>query len=96
MKKKKTFLYYIYCALGQKSHPSCDKTADRVALIRLLITLQILITNFFIIGGVIVNVASIKKHWNDETKVEVYIDGVSAEMYQTPPARKVNRVLEFE
>lgn len=96
MKKKKTLLYYIYCALGQKSHPSCDKTADKVAFIRLAITLQILITNFFIIGGVIVNIASIKKHWNDKTKVEVYIDGVSAEIYQTPPVRNVNRTFEFE
>ena len=58
MNKKKGPLYYIYCALGEKSHPNCNKTADRVALIRLVITLQILITNFFIISGVI-------RHWND-------------------------------
>ena len=64
MKHKKGFLYYIYCALGEKSHPHCNKTADRVALIRLLVTSQILITNFFIIGGVIINVVSIKHHWN--------------------------------
>jgi hypothetical protein len=96
MKKKKTLLYYIYCALGQKSHPSCDKTADKVAFIRLLITLQILITNFFIIGGVIVNVASIKRHWNDKTTIHVVIDGSVLPEYQTPPLRKMNRVLEFE
>ena len=65
MKQKKGFLYYIYCALGEKSHPNCNKTADRVALIRLLVTLQLLITNFFIIGGVIINIASINRHWND-------------------------------
>lgn len=53
MKKKKSLLYYIYCALGQKSHPKCNQTADRVAFIRLLITAQILITNFFIIYGVL-------------------------------------------
>ena len=58
MKKKEGFLYYVYNALGEKSHPNCNKTADRVAFIRLVITLQILITNFFIIFGVI-------KHWND-------------------------------
>lgn len=58
MKKKKGLLYYIYCALGEKSHPHCNKTADRVAFIRLIITLQILITNFFIIGNAI-------RHWND-------------------------------
>lgn len=97
MKKKKTLLYYIYCALGQKSHPSCDKTADRVAFIRLLITLQILITNFFIIGGVIVNVASIKRHWNDETKIEVFVETSTIPEYQTPPPfQRANRTLEFE
>lgn len=65
MKKKKGLLYYIYCALGEKSHPNCNKTADRVAFIRLLITLQILITNFFIIANAI-------RHWNniEYTKVQ--------------------------
>jgi hypothetical protein len=52
-RKNKGFLYYIYCALGEKSHPNCNKTADKVALIRLLITVQILITNFFIIYGIL-------------------------------------------
>lgn len=64
MKKKKGLLYYIYCALGEKSHPNCSKTADRVAFIRLLITSQILITNFFIITGVIFNISSIIHHWD--------------------------------
>lgn len=64
MKKKKGLLYYIYCALGEKSHPHCNKTADRVAFIRLVITSQILITNFFIIVGVIFNVSSIIHHWD--------------------------------
>jgi len=58
MKKKKSFLYYIYNALGEKSHPNCSKTADRVAFIRLAITLQILITNCFIVANAI-------RHWND-------------------------------
>jgi len=65
MKHQKGLLYYIYCALGEKSHPNCNKTADKVALIRLLVTSQILITNFFIIAGVIINIASINRHWND-------------------------------
>ena len=64
MKKKKGLLYYVYCALGEKSHPHCNKTADRVALIRLIITSQILITNFFIIFGVIFNASSIIHHWD--------------------------------
>ncbi len=67
MKKKKGLLYYIYCALGEKSHPHCNKTADRVAFIRLVITLQILITNCFIIAGVI-------RHWNKQTQIEIFIE----------------------
>ena len=63
-KKNKGLLYYIYCALGEKSHPHCNKTADRVAFIRLMITLQILITNFFIIANAI-------RHWNNNQQHEV-------------------------
>ena len=96
MKKKKGLLYYIYYALGEKSHPHCNKTADRVALIRLLITLQILITNFFIIGGVIVNVASIIRHWDRKTEVFVSVDSAGIPEYITPPKKKVNKPLEFE
>lgn len=62
-KKNKNILYYVYCALGTKSH-QCSKTADRVALIRLFITLQILITNFFIIIGVISNIGYIYYNLN--------------------------------
>lgn len=68
-KKKKGLLYYIYCALGEKSHPHCNKTADRVAFIRLLITAQIIITNFFIIFGV-VKTHIIKE--NPQTKAPLY------------------------
>jgi len=67
MKKKKGLIYYVYCALGEKSHPKCNKTADRVAFIRLLITLQILITNFFIIANAI-------RHWNNNQNHEVPSD----------------------
>lgn len=64
MNKRQKLLYYIYCALGEKSHPNCDETADKVAMIRLIITAQILITNFFIIFGVIMNTTSIIREWN--------------------------------
>jgi uncharacterized protein (UPF0212 family) len=58
MKKKKGLLYYVYCALGEKSHPRCNKTADRVAVIRLIAFLSILITNSFIVANAL-------RHWND-------------------------------
>jgi len=86
MKKKKGFLYYIYCALGEKSHPHCNKTADRVALIRLLITLQILITNGFIVANAI-------RHWNDKTTIQVVIDASTLPNYQTPEPRKSSKTL---
>ena len=46
--KNKSLLYYIYCALGEKSGKN-NKEADRIALIRLLAFLSILITNSFIV-----------------------------------------------
>ena len=42
-------------AIGAKAEPECDKTSDKVALIRTIITFQLLITNFFIIAGNIYN-----------------------------------------
>ena len=68
MKKNKNLLYYIYCALGEKSHPNCNKTADKVAVLRTVIFLTYLITNLFIISGVI-------RHWNDSTTIYIQIDG---------------------
>jgi hypothetical protein len=41
-------------ALGEKSHEN-DKEADRIAIIRTLIFLQVLITNFFISTNIILN-----------------------------------------
>ena len=46
--RKKSLLYYIYCALGEKSGKN-NKEADRVALVRLLMFLSIFITNAFIV-----------------------------------------------
>lgn len=48
LKRKKNLLYYIYCALGEKTGKT-DTEADKVAFIRLLMFLSILITNCFII-----------------------------------------------
>jgi hypothetical protein len=42
-------------ALGEKAHPN-DKFADRVAIVRTIIVLSYLVTNCFIIAGVI-------RHW---------------------------------
>lgn len=58
--KNKNLLYYIYCALGEKSGKN-DKEADKIALIRLLMFLSIFITNGFIIANTI-------RHWDDNTR----------------------------
>lgn len=92
MKKKKNAWRLLAKALGEKAS-KCDKEADKVALIRLLITSQILITNFFIIYGVIrVNHFPIDKN----QKVEVVIDASTLPDYQTPQPRKTNKPFEFE
>ena len=56
--KNENLLYYIYCALGEKSGKN-NKEADKIALIRLLMFLSIFITNGFIIANTI-------RHWDDD------------------------------
>lgn len=57
-------------ALGQKAS-DCDKESDKVAIIRTFIFATYLITNAFIVAGVV-------RHWNDrEINVEV-------EIYENP------------
>lgn len=48
----------LWCkALGQKA-THCDKEADRVAIIRTVVLAAYMLTNAFIVAGVI-------RHWND-------------------------------
>ena len=65
MKPKNSWRWWAK-ALGEKAS-KCDKESDRVALIRTVIFATYLMTNCFIIAGVI-------RHWNDETKIEVLIE----------------------
>ena len=57
MKKRKTLFRLVAKALGEKAS-KCDNEADKVALIRLVMFLSILITNCFIVANAI-------RHWND-------------------------------
>ena len=50
--RNKSLLYYIYCALGEKSGKN-NKEADKIALIRLLMFLSIFVTNAFIVFNAI-------------------------------------------
>lgn len=89
MKKNKTAWRWWAKALGEKAS-KCDKESDKVALIRTFIFATYLITNAFIVAGVI-------RHWNDEKTVQVVIDSSVLPVYQTPePDRRVNRPFEFE
>ena len=66
MKKPKNWWYVWSKSLGEKAS-SCNKTSDKVAVVRTIIFATYLITNCFIIAGVI-------RHWNDDTKIEVLIE----------------------
>ncbi len=63
MKTKKTLWRWWAKALGEKAS-KCDKESDQIALIRTIIFFTYLITNAFIIAGVI-------RHWNDNQNYEV-------------------------
>ena len=54
-------------ALGEKAHKR-DHLADKVAILRTVIFLTYLATNIFIIAGVV-------RHWNDNPKIYIQIDG---------------------
>ena len=61
--KHKTAWKWFAMALGEKAS-KCDKESDVVARIRAVIFLTYLITNLFIVEGVI-------RHWNDKQDVQV-------------------------
>jgi len=88
MKKPKNWWYVWSKALGEKAS-SCNKTSDKVAVVRSIIFTTYLITNVAIVANAI-------RHWNDKTTVRVYIDSLEIQPYVTPPERTVNKPLEFE
>ena len=88
MKKPKNWWYVWSKALGEKAS-SCNKTSDKVAVVRSLIFTTYLITNIAIVANAI-------RQWNRNTAVHVYIDSSEIQPYETPSKRKVNKTLEFE
>lgn len=65
MKSKNAWRWWAK-ALGEK--PSkCDRESDHIAIIRTVIFGTYLLTNLFIVAGVI-------KHWNDSQTIEIYIE----------------------
>lgn len=88
--KHKTVWKWFAMALGEKAS-KCDKESDIVARIRAGIFLTYLITNCFIIAGVV-------KHWNDNQPIEIYIDNsVPSRLSETEKERllKTNSIVSL-
>ena len=66
MKKNKTFWRLWAKSLGEKASKD-DREADNIAHIRTFIFITYLITNCFIVAGVI-------RHWNDDQPIYIQID----------------------
>jgi hypothetical protein len=62
--KHKTVWKWFAMALGEKAS-KCDKESDIVARIRATIFLTYLITNCFIVAGVV-------RHWNDNQPIQIH------------------------
>jgi hypothetical protein len=78
--KHKTLWKWFAMALGEKAS-KCDKESDIVARIRAVIFLTYLITNTFIVAGVV-------RHWKDNQPIEIYIDNsVPSRLPQTEKER---------
>jgi hypothetical protein len=85
MKKPKTFWRWWAKALGEKAS-KCDRESDKIAIIRTIIFITYLITNCFIVAGVL-------RHWNDDKIIEVHVDEARIPSY----TQKVkNNNFEFE
>ena len=78
MKKRKTLWRWWAKALGEKACKS-DKESDRIALIRTVIFMTYLVTNAFIIAGVI-------RHWNSNE-----IPGCILQIEEGPQTSETNR-----
>lgn len=88
MKKPKTLWRWWAKSLGEKAS-KCDKESDKIAVIRTIIFATYLITNCFIIAGVI-------RQWNRKTEVYIQVESESVVPYVTQSDLKVNKPFEFE
>jgi hypothetical protein len=72
--KKRTLWRWWAKALGEKAS-KCDKESDTIAIIRSIIFATYLITNSFIVAGVI-------RHWNDPSII-IEVHEVSGHLSET-------------
>ena len=77
-------------ALGEKAS-KCDKESDRVAIIRTIIFATYLITNCFIVAGVI-------RQWNKQTTIEIFIQNpheVPSDLHQEQKEKPIEANRNF-
>ena len=75
MKNNKSLWRWWSKALGEKAS-KCDRESDKISIIRTVIFLTYLITNAFIVAGVI-------RHWNDNQLIEIKIHEVPSSLPET-------------
>lgn len=85
MKKPKNWWYIWSKSLGEKAS-SCNKTSDKVAMVRTFIFASYLITNCFIVAGVI-------RQWNRNTEVNVEVHVDDAKIPSYLPQTEKERIL---
>jgi len=73
MKKRKTLWRMWAKSLGEKA-TSDDRESDKIAIIRTFIFVTYLVTNCFIVSGVI-------RHWNSDTKPVIIIEKSHGRIY---------------
>ena len=82
MKKRRTFWRLWAKAIGEKATKN-DRESDHIAGIRTVIFLTYLLTNLFIIAGVI-------RHWNDSQPIHYHFYEIPSDL----PETKKENVLE--
>jgi hypothetical protein len=88
--KNKTMWRWWAKALGEKAS-KCDRESDTIAIIRTIIFSTYLITNAFIIAGVI-------RHWNDTDSVKIYIQNpheVPSRLHQKQKEKSIQTSSNF-
>lgn len=87
MKKRKSLWRLWAKALGQKASKN-DRESDYVAHIRSIIFLSYLLTNCFIIAGVI-------RHWNDSTPIHLHYYEVPSDLPQKQEEQTIQTSRNF-
>jgi hypothetical protein len=92
MKEKKNVWRWWAKALGEKAS-KCDKESDKIAMIRTFIFITYLITNTFIVAGVI-------RQWNRSPTIMILKDEVPSHLSETKKEERVlyktNRSFEYD